>query len=121
VLSGARFVFQAEADGEGPASFLIEIEDDAAPLTYGPGTKPDGRLYLGQSIQWSDVEPWQAGQTYESPDVSALIEALLDAQNTDLEGLAFRITGSGSRQAYSSDSDGEAPILLLDFADTPLL
>ena len=124
VIESAFLRFEAKESQGGPASFLIEIEGTENAKTYSNGSTPDARSYADEFV-WSDVEAWSAGQTYETPDIKALIEEVIGADGVQDGALAFRIGGApgnqGSRVAHSWDSNGDEPELVINLDPDSLL
>jgi hypothetical protein len=115
-IASAYFVFQAAETSKGKAHFKIEVEDSTDAATYSRADAPDDRGYLAQDVDWQ-VAAWQAGKSYKSADVAALIEAVIEKGGDDaLEALAFRISGRGERVAEAFESDGQAPELVITYA-----
>jgi hypothetical protein len=117
-IESAYFIFQAEATNTGVTNLTIEIQASTSAATYSSASNPNARSYLATSVAWDDVAPWQANQTYQSADVSELVEALIGQGGLDpTDALGFRITGTGVRQAYSFNSSGDEPQLVINYVD----
>jgi hypothetical protein len=114
-ITDAYLVFEAKRDAGGASALTIEIEDDLGAATYGSAADIAARDYLAAGVDWAPGA-WQAGGLYRTPDISALIEAVLDGGGLDASvALAFRIAGTGGRAAHAFDGDGDAPTLVIEY------
>lgn len=114
-IKAAYFVFEAAAASAGSASLTIEVQDATTPNTYSGLKGPDARVYLDDEVSWT-ATAWEKGKAYKSADVSHLIEAVIADNGIDtLEALAFRITGSGERDAVAFEGAGAAPQLVIEY------
>jgi hypothetical protein len=121
-IVSAYLVFQAEASNAGATNLQIELQASSAAASYSTAANLNARSYLPTAVAWSDVAPWLANETYQSPDLSALIETLVGQDGLDItDALGFRITGTGLRQAYSFDSAGTEPRLVINYVDDAVL
>ena len=111
--------FQSDGNDDSAIDMLIEIEGTEAAVTYSTGSTPDDRTYA-DSFVWQDVEAWAANQVYRTPDLTALVQGVIGSDGIADGALAFRISGvdgtTGRRSAYSFDSDGDAPELVIVLA-----
>ncbi len=120
----ARLVFEAADPGAiavnppgDPVtiSFAAHAVDTAGPFVSGSGTDVLSRTPVTSSVAWSPA-PWTAGEAQESPDLSTIIDAVVNgvtgwSAGNDLV-ILMRTSGSGSRIATSHDtSPGDAPQL----------
>jgi len=114
-IASAYLLFEAERPSADGGSLQIELEDTLRAAGFAGGGFA-GRDYLGEGVAWDDVGSWRAGETYRTPDLSALIERLIDGGGLEAEdALAFRISGSGVHSAFSFDSAGAAPQLVITY------
>ncbi|HYN87873.1 MAG TPA: phytase [Ardenticatenaceae bacterium] len=90
-------------------TFYVEDSDETASFTTSTGNI-SGRLRSPAVVAWENVPAWTApGLTYQTPDLSALIQTVVDRPGwTSGNALAFIVTGSGKRQAKSYDGAPEA-------------
>ena len=113
-IESAYFLFQAKAGSAAAGVLTIAVENDRAAQGFAAGF--DGRSYLGETVSWTPGA-WKAGESYRSPDIADLIEAVIGDGGLDaLDALAFRVTGTGNHKAFSYDSNGAAPVLVIDYA-----
>ncbi|MCP4602102.1 MAG: hypothetical protein GY847_16565 [Proteobacteria bacterium] len=89
-----------------------------------PNTDISERARVPSSVQWDIQEAWEPSQTYQTADVSVLVQKVIDDVNWEgNEDLVFIITktaGTGSVSAHSYDvDDGDdnplAPSLHLEY------
>jgi hypothetical protein len=117
-IEEAHFVFTASGDAAAGGSLAIEMQDYVPAKDFERGQGIDARNYLDTSVAWDHIGAWTAGETYRSPDISALIEAVagdggLDAQ----DALAFRITGDGTRAVRAFEAGSGAPELVISYVE----
>jgi hypothetical protein len=115
-IKAAYFVFEAAHSSSGAAALQIEIQDAVEPSTYSAAKGPDARAYLDDEVSWA-AGAWTEGKTYKSADISSLIKAVIADNDLEaLDTLAFRITGSGQRDAVAWEGAGAAPELVIEYA-----
>lgn len=100
-ITGAYLVFHAKWPGENDGSLRIALADD------GEDDGGDG----AEAVSWDDLGTWTPGAVYRSPDLAPLVARAL----AEGEDLAFEITGTGRHIVHSSESDGLAPQLVIDW------
>lgn len=94
-IASAYLLFQAKWASDAGGGLTISLADGG-----------------GAGIDWTGLGAWTPGETYRSPDLSALVERALAAGETELD---FRITGTGHHVAHSQESDGPAPQLIVNW------
>lgn len=115
-IKSAYFVFEAAATSSGSAALTIEVQDATRPNTYSALKGPNVRDYLDDEVSWA-ATAWTKGASYKSADISSLIEAVIADNGIEaLDALAFRITGSGQRDAVAWEGAGTAPQLVIEYA-----
>ena len=68
-----------------------------------------------KTTAWSP-EAWVKGETYQTADLAAMLAALVGTDGIDADdALAFRLSGTGERTAWSFDGQGEAPRLVIEY------
>ena len=117
VIESAFIRFQADGDQTGDADFAIAIEDTENAAGYSAGNLPSSRSYVADEFAWNDVAPWNDGGTYDTGDISALIEAVIGDDGVQDGALGFFFDGAGKRAAVSFDGDGAAPELHIVLED----
>ena len=132
----ARLVFTAADPGANAVnppmapvtiSFSAQAVDTAPPFSSGAGTDVLTRAAVGASVSWSPPT-WTVGDTQESPDLSSIIDAVVNGVPGWVSGndLAILVgtSGPGSRIATSNDtSPGDSPqlriMMRLNVGDLP--
>jgi len=115
-IKAAYFVFEAAATSSGSARLAIEVQDATRPNTYSAAKGPDARVYLDDEVSWT-ATAWEKGKAYKSADIAHLIEAVIADNGIDtLDSLAFRLTGTGERDAVAFEGAGAAPQLVIEYA-----
>ncbi len=62
------------------------------------------RSATGNTVTWNSVPSWIANTAYTSPDLSSIIQEIVDLVNWDADSsILFKIDGTGFRQSYSYD------------------
>ncbi len=118
-----EFVAHNEGDAvdSGAASMVIKAEatDDAWAFS---STVNDisSRSVTSQSVTWDPIPAWVLNQTYQTPDISAVVQEVVGRSGwMSGNSMAFVIThGAGTRIAYSFDTDPtKAAVLHIEYAD----
>jgi len=101
-------------------TFFAEDGDDPGAFTLTDGDITD-RTKTTASVNWPSVPSWTADTTYQSVDVSAIIQEVVDRGGW-ASGNAMVVivtTASGDRRFKTFDeSAGEAPLLHVEYTDT---
>jgi hypothetical protein len=113
-IESAYLLFEAKRSGDAGGTLAIAVADGLGP--FSPGEDLAARDWHDETVAWTPGA-WKAGEAYRSADVSDLVAAAIEGGGPDaLDALAFRITGTGSHSAHAWDSDGMAPVLVIDLA-----
>ena len=120
-IVSAHIEFTSGADAAEPTILVIKAEDvdDAKSFTDKPNNISE-RSTTSNQVYWNQ-EPWENGLTYQSPDISAVVQEVVDRDGWcgGRGGLAFIISGSSEeplRVAKSYDNrPTEAPVLKVKF------
>jgi len=122
-IQSATLQFDAMGSDSSSLDLTIygEASDNSTTFT-ATNNGVDGRTRTSQSVSWSSVPSWSSGTWYSSPDVSTIVQALVNRSNwVPGNAMGFIITGSSNlniRRAYSYDgSAGNAPKLTVSFID----
>jgi type IV pilus assembly protein PilY1 len=124
-ITSAYIEFTADRGYSGDFSFSIEAQDSGNAQSYTSSANDiTDRATNGASVTWATGDAVAAGQTYRTPDISELVEDIVD--RTDWCGgndMAFMITGvEGLRSAWSYNGDPSlAPKLVVryDYGSMP--
>ena len=111
-ITSARIIFTAGATNSGAANLKIYAEDvdNAEPFTDDSnhlGDRFDNRANV--HINWNNVGNWTLARIYDSPDVSDLVQEIVDRDDwCGGNDLAMFVTGQGTRTAFSYDAGPNA-------------
>ncbi|GAB6041023.1 PilC/PilY family type IV pilus protein [Endothiovibrio diazotrophicus] len=120
-VTGAHLEFTASSSTSGAYNLTVrgEASDDAQ--TYTDTANDIGaRTGTGATVSWNNVEEWTAGNSYQSPDLSTIVQEIVN-RSTWCGGNAMAFTVSGldnlnRRIAHSFDGAPElAPILRVTY------
>jgi hypothetical protein len=118
-VSAAFLKFTSKDDQGGPIKAVIRGLRDTNPFTSGQGLFSDRRP-TSAYVTW-DIEPWTTDAVYQSPDISTIVQELID-QN--ISTLVFSISAECRgcvRRAYSNRGTlSIAPALEIEYATGPL-
>jgi len=80
-INNAYLEFQADQDDSGQTDITIVGESNANPTTYDAGI--DGNITSRSetiaSVNWLNVPAWISGQTYQTVDITPIVQELVDA------------------------------------------
>ncbi len=116
-ITNAYIAFTAIESNAAPASFTIGIQGSENAPTFSSSGDLTGRDAVAQ-VNWTNVEAWTDGQTYQSPNIAGLIQQVIGADGTTNGALAFFVEGSGSRAAESFGGSRTPPALVIEFGST---
>ncbi len=115
--------------GVTPTSFEIFAEDtgDSAPFAKGPTYDISNRFKVDAKVEWRDVEPWEDGEVYKTPDIKSLLEKVIQRDDWSLGNpVTFFVEPSKEcthndecyRRAYDFDTDpSKAPKLIIKYEE----
>lgn len=118
-ITAAYLTMTAERSSSGAANFDIMIEDDGSASAFSGGNDLTDRDYVNQTVDWNFSNSWSTGQTYESADVSSLVQAVVDGdtQGDGTYNLVFKLDGSGVRRAEPEEkSNAVATKLTVEYS-----
>ncbi|MCA9409395.1 MAG: hypothetical protein KC733_11950, partial [Candidatus Omnitrophica bacterium] len=122
-ITNAYVQFKVDEYSTGIANLTIQAEatGNASTFSYSRHNIAN-RTKTSASTNWAPA-PWtvvgQAGSNQQTPDLSTVIQEVVDRQDWSVgNAMAFIITGSGRRtaEAYDGDIDG-APLLHVEFIE----
>lgn len=114
-ISSAYITFEASVDHSEATrvTFTGQAIDDAPTFDIG-STDSDisSRTDTTARVKWT-VPPWTANTTYQTPDLSAIVQEIVDRSGwTSGNAMVFKITGTGIREARAyEDSPSHSPKL----------
>lgn len=116
----AYITFTSKNDGTSQTNMVIKAHDvDNAPGFSTTANDLSSRSLTSDSVQWYYVQTWADSVEYESPDLSNVVQEIIDRSGwASGNGMAFIISGSGIREAWSFDSNPDlAPALTIKYYD----
>ena len=118
-IEEARIVFTSSSNLSTPAGYTIRIEDvaDAEQFPRVGTHTVSGRNWHSNTVAWNGVVPWVTDSFYESPDVSSLLQPIVNrADWCGGNAVSMHINGFGRRQMYGFEQgNGRGPILRVKF------
>ncbi|MDM8559264.1 PilC/PilY family type IV pilus protein [Candidatus Parabeggiatoa sp. HSG14] len=119
----ANLVFQSGFDTSGPATYTIRAEKVVEALPFSSEHDILKRLDNSTSgVSWTVGEPWYEGITYQTNDLTSIIQELVNQPTWCGGNVAFLISNDSPsgpfplRNAKSyDDKPGFAPVLNVDF------
>lgn len=123
-VNNAYIEFTAYEDDSSNASFTIYAENSDDPNTYSNSRKPNGVSTIGTTVDWPNVEAWSGNSTYRTPDITSLVQALIDrggwAEGNAMSFIIKTSQNSGTRDARSYNNDASrAPRLVVSISGLP--
>jgi type IV pilus assembly protein PilY1 len=115
-IQSAYLEFTAKDATSDSTSITIYGHDTDNSSTFGAtSNKISSRTKTVAATSWPNIGSWNAGVTYRSPDITAIVQGIVNRGGWAAgNGLSFIINGSGKRRAYSyNGSAGEAPRLVV--------
>lgn len=122
-INSAVIVFTAQATSTGPVANSITIygEDEDTTTTFAETTNNiSNRTTTTQSVSWAAEQSWIRNVTFESPDLSAIVQEIVDraswASGNHLSILMDQTGQSNDRDAWAFDgAPGKAPVLQITY------
>jgi type IV pilus assembly protein PilY1 len=108
-ITKAHITFEAligNGNNSDPTSLTFhgEASDNAATFNIGSESDIYDRDDTTASVAWDNIPAWTDYQTYDSPDVSSIIQEIIDRDGwAGGNAIAFKVTGSGIREARAYD------------------
>jgi type IV pilus assembly protein PilY1 len=111
-ILSAELEFAAKKSDSGTTNLTIygHSTTDAKKFKKGSGDDVKSRPKTSASVPWLNVPSWTQGKRYVTPDVSSIVQELVKTGSGWKSGndMAFILTGSGLRQARTSDDSSGA-------------
>ena len=121
-IASAYLLFKSAAKKTSSTSLTIYGEgSDNAQAFSTVAYNMSGRPNTTASVAWNSVPSWSSGTNYQSPDLTTIVQEIVNRGGwASGNSMAFKITGSGVRQAKSYDGDQpNAPLLHISYTYTP--
>ncbi|RLA08270.1 MAG: hypothetical protein DRQ51_03095 [Gammaproteobacteria bacterium] len=100
----ANITFQADESHTEPTNLIFNIENttNSGGFTNSVNNITD-RLRLG-SVRWDDLEPWTTGKSYTTPNLSSLVQSVVNKSSWSAgNAMTFIISGEGHRTAEQNN------------------
>ncbi len=114
-ITSAYIEFTVDESTSGATNVTIhgEDSDDAEPFDIWNSYDLSSRPLTDAAVDW-EIPVWSVvGETHQSPDISAVIQEIVNRSGWSAGGsMVFAIEGEGRRVAVSYDGDPEAAPLL---------
>ena len=112
VITNAWLEFVADEAGSGDVALNISILDDTnvQPFTddaYNVSSRPAYGL-----VEWNSLPDWAVNDVHQSPDLSALVQAVVNNGWIPGNAMGFVISGSGTRTAESYNGERQSAVKL---------
>ena len=121
-ITGATLGFTALTSESTATSLAVNGNDvdDAAPIT-GANSDLSSRVTTSAIVPWLNVPAWTAGQTYSSPDISAVVQEIVDRPGWNSgNAMVFTVKGQGFRNAAGFENGAaSAPVLNITWSAAP--
>ena len=124
VITAAYITIKAQYTRSGQSALgKIWGEDVAAPAQFGAAEDFTARTLTAASVDWNPAAAWVAESTYDSPDLSTIVQELLDSYDFDNGVMSFIWLDNGTAGAYNFQGgysfDGDAAktaVLTIEYA-----
>jgi outer membrane biosynthesis protein TonB len=114
----AEVVFTADGRSDGELRLLVwgERAADGAPFVEDAAREPSGglssRARTDATVPWSLEEAWRAGERYATPDLSAIVQEVVDLDGWHADAVLVLLfeaaeTGTTFRRAVSVSASGD--------------
>jgi|GEM_PF-6451479 len=109
-ITDARLDFTAALTQSAPTDLLFHIEEkDNAGAFSTKKNNISNRNRVFDTVEWKNVPTWESDSTYESPDLSPLVQKIVNRTGWCGEG-------DGQRLAHTLDSSkSKAPVLRISY------
>jgi hypothetical protein len=96
---------------------VAEAADNAGAFTDARGNI-SGRAKTSATVAWNDVPAWQKNEKYWTPDLSTLIQEIVNRGGWNANSaINIIVTGTGEREAWAYDGSASlAPVLYIEYS-----
>ncbi len=113
-ITSARIIFTSNSNASDATSLTFSAEAADNPTAFSVSNSDlSSRTATAAIVAWSGVTAWTSNATYASPDVSPIVQELVDRAGwASGNEMVFFVEGTGHREARAFDLDpGAAPLL----------
>lgn len=127
VIDSAYITLRAMANRSGMVvNSRIRGQNSSNPAAFSTQADFDARTWLGTTVNWDNIEAWTAGNDYNSPDISTIIQTIIGLSGwvsgnslvlcwDDFDGRSTAVTNT-ARQGTSYDGNSAyAPKLVITY------
>ena len=103
--------YSSDITGHVYCTIQVEANDDA--IEFDSSNKIDSRPTTDSSVDWNLIEPWSQYTWYESPDIAAVIQEVIDRNGWDAGNslviiISTRLEESSYRSLCSFDYNSDS-------------
>ena len=121
-ISSAIIRFKSAAKKTSAASLTINGENiDNASIFTSAAHDISARPNTAATVSWATIPSWSNGAFYETPELAAIVQEIVNRGGwTANNAMAFKLTGTGVRQALAYDGDQiNPPQLIVSYTFIP--
>ena len=102
----------------GDATVELAAEIASAPVTFANAALPNSRTKSAARVSWSILSTWAISGTQTSPDITSLIQELVNSGfYTTGDPISIIGNGTGGTHSFTSQEDGGGPVLVVEYTD----
>jgi hypothetical protein len=126
IITSAYIQFKTGATNSGIANTTIWGEQSNASATFSTFADYAGRTTTAASVAWNGIEPWVWGGTYNSANISTIIQELvIDYSGLTSANIGIFIIGAASDATRNyltyNQSPTQAPTLYISYITVPVV
>lgn len=123
IITNAYITFTSNGNqGNNPSDAVIYAEDSSSPNAYNGTTLIRLRPKTSTSIAWSDIPDWSSGRNYNTPNLSSLIQSVINrndwASGNSIAFIIQNLSINARRPAKSFENTNKVLQLTIEY--TPL-
>lgn len=117
-ITNAYIVFTADESGSTGTTLHFKAEDHNDAVSFGSNDHNiTNRSFTSATVDWNNVPSWNIGNTYNTPNLSPILQEIVNRPGWASDDLVIISWGTGKRAADSYDgSPGNAPLLHIDYS-----
>ncbi len=123
LITNAYLEFEASGTDSGVTNLNFFAEDSNNAQTFSSSSYDiTQRAKTSAKVVWSNVPAWSTGEKHQTPDLSSVIQEVVDRVSwASGNSIVVIVNGSGRRTAESWDGDvNNAPLLVVTYSLEPL-
>ncbi len=113
-ITNTYIEFTADESHSGATSLTFEGQDTDDCSAFSASTSDvSSRPRTSASVNWSTVPAWSSGRKYQTPDLSTLVQEIINRDGwVSGNDMAFIVSGAGKRVAETYDGESTKAALL---------